>query len=374
VTHDRYLSRAYLPELDGLRAFSILIVISVHMKDRVWEWLGGRLGVTVFFVLSGYLITMLALREERSRGRLNIPAFLVRRAFRLLPLYYFVVGVYCALILGLGMSPERRAALAAALPFYLCYLQEWPFFLGINGEQTFIPLYQTWSLGIEEKFYLVWPFLGFAAWRHSELTRRSGTLLLGVLMMLAPTIAGVKVGQFFYPYSHILVGCLTALLLDSRAWFDRLGWLGSPMAGGFALAALLGLHFTIPHIPREWLDVAHSGYTLLTAVFLVTVLLGDGPAQRLLRLPSLVMIGKLSYGMYLVHMLARNAAEIVARPGSGHFGISAASLLLTCILSVIMAYLLALTIERPGIAIGRRFSASLQGRREELAVGSTGRG
>ena len=93
------------------------MVVTVHMKDRVWGWLAGGLGVTIFFVLSGYLITRLALAEERDRASLNKRAFFVRRALRLFPLYYAVLAVYCALILGLGISPEKRGPFASSLPY-----------------------------------------------------------------------------------------------------------------------------------------------------------------------------------------------------------------------------------------------------------------
>src|SRR5262249_10191392 len=100
LTFDKYQQRKYLDELDGLRALSVLMVVSVHMHDKpiVWHWLGGWQGVTVFFVLSGYLITTLSLREEAKRGALSIPAFYIRRSFRIFPLYYFVLALYCLLI------------------------------------------------------------------------------------------------------------------------------------------------------------------------------------------------------------------------------------------------------------------------------------
>src|SRR6516225_1632317 len=92
-----YQRRKYLPELDGLRAISVLLVVSVHLHDfeTVWKWLAGWQGVTVFFVLSGYLITTLSLREEEQRGSLSLAAFYVRRSLRIFPLYYFVLAVYC---------------------------------------------------------------------------------------------------------------------------------------------------------------------------------------------------------------------------------------------------------------------------------------
>ena len=83
------------------RAVCVLGVLTSHLSDKyVWHWLSGGLGVNVFFVLSGYLITMLALREERANGRLSLSAFYVRRTLRIFPLYYLAVLVYCALMFG----------------------------------------------------------------------------------------------------------------------------------------------------------------------------------------------------------------------------------------------------------------------------------
>ncbi len=359
VDHEAYLGRKYLPELDGLRAVSILLVISVHMKDQAWTWAAGHLGVTVFFVLSGYLITKLALREEQARGQLCLSAFFTRRFFRLFPLYYFVLGVYCLLIFGLNWSPEKRGPMARALPYYLAYFQEWPAFHGINGQFTNIPFYQSWSLGIEEKFYLVWPFLGFVAWRLGGAGRRWGTAILAVLFAASPMAPGGQIGRFLTPYAHILVGCLVALLLDDRAWFGRLAPLGGSTAQWVVLAGFLAFHFAIPHFPPGFPAPLHEIYTVATGFLLVSLVAGDGPIRRALGVPPLVLLGKLSYGMYLVHLLALNIAERVVRPGSGNFAVSMAALVLACAVSAVVAYALSMAIERPGIAAGRRLSEIL---------------
>src|SRR4051812_1063795 len=98
-----YRARRYFPELDGLRALCVLLVITVHMYDSqtLWAWLAGTRGVTVFFVLSGFLITTLGLREEAERGSVALGAFYVRRCCRLLPLYFVTLAAYGVLIFGL---------------------------------------------------------------------------------------------------------------------------------------------------------------------------------------------------------------------------------------------------------------------------------
>lgn len=158
VTFTSYQSRKYIPEVDGLRAIAVLLVVTVHMHDKLWQPLNGALGVVIFFVLSGYLITMLALREEKNRGRLDFGAFYTRRSFRIFPAYYLVLGAYAVLILGLKISPEKAAGFVHNLPYYLFYCQEIPYF---HFHSSAFLFYQSWSLGIEEKFYLVWPLLAF---------------------------------------------------------------------------------------------------------------------------------------------------------------------------------------------------------------------
>src|ERR687894_2959545 len=106
LTHPDYLARAYAPELDGLRAVAVLLVIAVHVSWEAFSILSGYLGVTVFFVLSGYLITTLGLREEATRGRLHLGAFYVRRTFRIFPLYYLTLAGY-AVALSLFASDKR---------------------------------------------------------------------------------------------------------------------------------------------------------------------------------------------------------------------------------------------------------------------------
>src|SRR5687768_10412193 len=137
LTHRQYLDRKYLDELDGLRALSVLMVVTVHMHDKpvIWHWLGGWQGVTIFFVLSGYLITMLALKEEAKRGSLSLSAFYIRRSFRIFPLYYLVLALYCLLIFGggtFGFWKEKKEPLKQALPWYLLYMQEVPHFYGVQ--------------------------------------------------------------------------------------------------------------------------------------------------------------------------------------------------------------------------------------------------
>ncbi len=341
LTHQAYLARNYLPELDGMRALSVLIVVSVHMHDKpmLWHWLGGWQGVTVFFVLSGYLITTLALREEAERGWLSLKAFYIRRSFRIFPLYYFTLALYCFLIFtplpGLsGFVKEKVQPLKEALPWYLLYMQEVPHFYGVDITQedgtvththTNIPFYQSWSLGIEEKFYLVWPLLIFVWLRGQPRGRYWVTVLLVVFFALLRPLfsplqeeAGMReLAECLAPYYSIIIGCLLALMMNEKHWYERMRFLGTPLWTNLVLALFLFLHFARPEIPEQQQlgkllgYLCDTFYIIVTTILLACVLMGEGWLQKALRWQPLVFIGKLSYGIYLIHILCLGVAQAV---------------------------------------------------------------
>lgn len=217
LSFEHYQSQRYFPVLDGVRALSIFAVVFFHAAPTL-QWLHGHEGVTSFFVLSGYLITTLLLREEDARGHVSLAAFYIRRTFRILPLYYLTLAFYCVLLLGLKLQPERAEFFRQALPYYVLYFPE---YIHLNGGG---PFSHSWSLGIEEKFYAVWPLLGFALLRGRPGRSLVVVALVGVILWLPSSLDWTK---FVRPYVPILVGCLVALLLHRRALFDKLRLLGA---------------------------------------------------------------------------------------------------------------------------------------------------
>jgi peptidoglycan/LPS O-acetylase OafA/YrhL len=429
LTYEAYQARKYLPELDGLRALSVLMVVSVHMHDKptLWHFLAGWQGVTIFFVLSGYLITMLALREERARGSVSLSAFYVRRSFRIFPLYYFVLVLYCLLIftpwVNTRIDPQGKKIepMKESLPWYLLYMQEVPHFYGVtipgdpnaatkeeqepHTTHTDIPFYQSWSLGVEEKFYLVWPLLAFVLLCGRRGPRFVDTLLLVLLFALIRPLLSFdaalgRLGDCLNPYYSILVGCLLALLLEDRLWYERLRFLGTTFWTGLCLALFLFLHFARPQIYEEsglgkrLGYLCDTGYVVAVTLFLTCILLREGRTTRALRWAPLVLIGKLSYGIYLIHILCLNAVQKVLPPQfdagqkeyektfgkaidewnpgqhwevlgdafrnhAGSVAIAASALLLACVVSVAAAWVLSLLIEKPCIAVGQRWSKQI---------------
>ena len=168
----------YIPALDGLRAFAVLAVIAYHMR---MPWApGGLLGVTVFFVLSGYLITSLLLIEYDDTGKIDLPHFWLRRIRRLVPAIVLVIvctAVLCTLFNHALLTKMRPDV----LPSLLFFNNWWQIFHDVSYFEALgapSPLAHFWSLAIEEQFYLVWPVALFAA---LKLGAKKGTVRNAVL-------------------------------------------------------------------------------------------------------------------------------------------------------------------------------------------------
>ena len=187
------LRRNHLPGLDGLRALAVLSVVAYHFQ---FGWAkGGYLGVDLFFVLSGFLITSLLLEEKFESGRIALGAFWARRARRLLPALFVMLVVVTVFPLVASWMGDQAAVANVDVELLhgfgissFLYYANWyviaaghSYFAALTAPQ---PLAHTWSLAIEEQFYLVWPLLVFALTRRSgEKNRRWGigvTVLIGL--------------------------------------------------------------------------------------------------------------------------------------------------------------------------------------------------
>jgi peptidoglycan/LPS O-acetylase OafA/YrhL len=305
-------TRGYVPALDGVRALAVLAVLLFH--GGVGALRGGFLGVDAFFVLSGYLITALLLAEHARTGRIGLAAFWGRRARRLLPALLVVVVVVAGAA-RLLLDPADLAALRADAVAALLYVANWRMvFRGSDYfAQTASPslLQHTWSLGIEEQFYLLWPLLLVLLLRG----RRPLNLLLvvcGVGVLASTAVAAGMAGDVGRAYfgtdtraASLLVGALLAVVLARRPRHVRLTapvrhGLGAAALAGTVTTAWLWTHATgaAPWLYRGGLLVAAAS---VVAVLAHIALLPHGPAARLLALPPLPVLGRISYGLYLWH-------------------------------------------------------------------------
>lgn len=195
------MNERYWPQLDGLRAVSIILVLAAHTADPVWSQLNGSLGVTLFFVISGFLITTLLLREEDAHEVVSLSRFYIRRVFRIVPLYALALALAAALVLVFHLGQGGGN-----------FLERLPLLLTFNGELAGSGTFShSWSLGIEEKFYILWPALAFGIpWvRKHRLSLLFTLTPLALVSNFIPSLGYVGI------YLPILGGCLVGVLANA---------------------------------------------------------------------------------------------------------------------------------------------------------------
>ncbi len=314
--HER-LKRHYLPVLDGLRAVAIASVLLFHATYGRLS--GGLLGVDLFFVLSGYLITRLLLQEFQDTGRIRIGFFYARRALRLYP------ALLCAvLVTGLfwwlpsvGHSTSYLKASSAAL-----------FYFGNFVRQHIGALGHTWSLAIEEQFYLLWPFLLVALMRQI-----STHALLAACIVLVATSSLLRMLLYIempsdpldlYAFTptridSLFLGAIGGVLTQTSPTVVRFEEIaGRFRFAEFSMIALVVLTCTVKY-PAPWLFL--WGYTVIGAICLLLTVSVAAVTDRtlLLRLLSnrrVVWVGRRSYGLYLYHYPVFALIEPFRQPGS----------------------------------------------------------
>lgn len=302
MSHDEYLARRHFANLDGLRFVCISMVLWHHaIPGGLAEIRGlarGFLGVDFFFVLSGFLITTLLLREARDCGRFSLRDFYIRRALRILPVYLFVVTAVSVWYVGI----RGQTDLAGLVPYYYLFLS--------NFLTDHIPtLSITWSLSVEEQYYLVWPLLMLALARRAlvrvalALVALNVAVAAGLVGGTAPTAGPLAFRLPDSTYAPILMGALLALALDHpRGHAIALRWLGGRWT---ALAAFACLALAIHAVPGDFRGLPNLlVHSLMVAVLAALVLREDGAGLGLLRARPVARIGVVSYGIYLYHLVA----------------------------------------------------------------------
>ena len=349
----------HIPSLDGLRAVSFFVVFVAHAGlDKI---VPGGFGVTVFFFLSGYLITTLMRIEHEKTRHVNLGHFYLRRALRILPPFYIVlVAATCLAALGwLGADVRLMAAPVASQALH--FSNYWMAFHGADGIAPGTGVY--WSLAVEEHFYLLFPAVFLVMSRLNVSNRTKAFWFWGTCAIVLAWRCALVLLLHARPdrtylcsdtrLDSIAFGCALGVwqnpILDTAS-----GWLVARWGRGFLLAgfALLLLTFLVRGSAfRETFRYTLQGLAL-TPIFIMAVRSPDWFIFRPLNWRPMRFVGTLSYVLYLVHQVVLEALE----RDFGLGGVLRAALALG--LSLLVAWVLHVSVERPCARLRRQLSSA----------------
>ena len=369
-------SGSHIAGLDGIRAVAVIGVLGFHAG--VAGFAGGLLGVDIFFVLSGYLITSLLVAEWSKTGTVAFLRFYERRARRLLPglfLVLLLVAVYARWF----AEPDTLTTLRGDALSTLAYVANWRFVF--SGQSYFVhfgppsPLLHTWSLAVEEQFYLIWPGVALLTLRWRGRRALAAVAAAGIVISAALTLVlfdnGVSVSRLYYGTDvrtqEVMVGALLAIGLPSfvrrvrRAERSTRRMVHSAVAVlGFvaALALLWALHT----VSGQGSFLYRGGFMLVAVatagVILLVVVRPRAVISRILSLGALGYVGRISYGLYLYHY------PLFLMIDNQHTGLTGAALLAvrlgaTAAVAVVSYHFIEMPVRRHRLLQGRRLVAVL---------------
>jgi len=315
-------SKPYLAGLDGLRAIAVIAVLVYHLFPSIVR--GGFIGVDIFFVISGFLITSLLITEHSTTGRINLRQFWLRRARRLLPALFATIGVTCSIALLIGgdilVGLGHQVLGAATFSANWVEVASGANYFDASSLHIFTNF---WSLAVEEQFYALWPFIlvtilgiGVAVRRYRaglwvSLLLASVSATLMFVLYNDSTITRVYYGSDTHAFG-LMIGAALAFWGNARfvkatsrgdlwpsARFSRprilqgLGWV--------SLSGIIALAFSLPELAATTYQGGLLLVSILTATVILATINNKGYLQRLLELRWLKWIGVRSYGIYLWH-------------------------------------------------------------------------
>ncbi len=316
-----------IKELDGLRGIAVVLVMALHLFRRASYFTDhpvleaftlfttvGWVGVDIFFTLSGFLITSILLKSKT--GEHYFRNFYARRILRIFPLYYAAIAF--VLLFAPKVEPEFTAQLGAALPIMLLYQQNWALLFKSFHITQYLGI--TWSLAIEEQFYLIWPFIVYKLDSEKLVKFSVGYIAVSIIVRVLGTLFWPDLSDastFFYytsfaRFEEMLFGGLLAVFLTYNGSKEKVRRFAVPLFL-VSFAIFIALHLLSlpgsPHPEHSSIPLMLGGYT--TASLFTLGLIGvfvTYPPQTLLRRifgnPVLTFLGAYSYSMYLFHMTA----------------------------------------------------------------------
>lgn len=354
TAHAEYRKTRHFGSLDGFRCFSVLAVVWHHTAASVPGLpitQRGFLGVDMFFVVSGFLIVTLLLRERERNGSISLRDFYMRRTLRIFPIYYAILAALYVLLTYVTPNSSRASIYPQELPYYLTYTSNW-----IHA--TVLPI--SWSLATEEQFYLLWPPIEKFMRRYAM-----RALILGLVLcqavnfgLLDPAIEAalgpeyLKLEILDVTFTPVLLGVLLAHLLHKPAGFGAihalLGRNGVP-------TVLLVVLVILTMLPNSDISGWHRfALQLSMAVLLASCVVRENhELARPLAWPVIRRIGAISYGCYLFHLLVMGVVIRVApglEAGLAFFGI-------TTLGTIVVSDLSFRFFETPFLRLKKRFAS-----------------
>jgi peptidoglycan/LPS O-acetylase OafA/YrhL len=322
--HAEFTSRKFFRSLDGIRCLSIIAVIWHHtyLGQPLIPALGrGYLGVDMFFILSGFLIVTLLLREKDKTGGISLWRFYMRRGLRIFPLYYGLLLVLGLILLFVTPNTDMAKPFFNDLPFYLTHTSNW------RHNATILAV--TWSLATEEQFYFVWSLVEKFITKTSVLFTLI-VIAIGINQLVNFRLLDTQLYNWFglryedleilqITFTPIFLGVLLAHLLHSQKTFDIISRFLYPK---WTALALLIATFLVCNLPGE---IGIPGWQRLIIHLLMSLLLASCVIQeqhsltKFFTYSPIRRIGVISYGMYLLHMLTRDVSERILNLTNLHF-------------------------------------------------------
>ncbi|MCC6792341.1 MAG: acyltransferase [Thermomicrobiales bacterium] len=339
------LTRRRLPALDGLRAVAVFLVMLFHFGHPI----PGDLGVTLFFVLSGFLITRLLLIELHGTGTIAIRAFYLRRTLRIVPAF----SVYLLLIMLIAPMGERQwtfESVLSAATYTKNYVN------AFTGHPVdFVS--HTWSLAVEEQFYLCWPLgLALLARRRVSMPLVAGIAILAVLIWRSGLVFGLSAGHA-YVYNafdtradSLLIGCLVAMVCDQARFRRRVEraarWAWLPIV---PMALIAYSRLATPQTYRDAMGFTVDSL-LIAVVLLLVMRFHAHPLWSWLDRAPVRFLGVISYSMYLYQQpiaYVGRTSDLAPQP---------VETLLLCLLTILLATCSYLFVERPCLRLKSRLA------------------
>jgi len=345
----------HMPSLDGIRAISFLLVFFSHAG--LGSLVPGGIGVTIFFFLSGFLITTLMRVEFEKNGFVNLPHFWLRRIFRIFPPFYIVL--ICAALASLAFDPVGTLYWPAVRAQLLHFTNYWIIWHGYTGQPAGTGVY--WSLAVEEHFYLIFPFL-YVGMRKLRLSPAGQVKVLWGICAAVLLWRCLLVFVWHVPsdrtymgtdtrFDSIMFGCALAVWnnpaldapeLNERRW----KYLIVPAAVGIIVGCLL---YRAPSF-RETFRYTLQGMAL-TLIFIAAIRFKDWLPFRILNWRPIAFMGVLSYSLYLLHLAVVFAVErnLPAAPPALQGALALG-------IAFVLAWIMYVLVEKPAARYRRRLT------------------